>query len=129
MIYNQGFMDCIHLTGIRGYGYVGYLPEEKILGQWFEVDLKLWVDLAQATETDAIKDTVDYRNIISLVQNLLKTSKFDLLERLAGAIANAILQESSLTTQVQVILTKPAAPIPDFDGNIRIELTRSKSNL
>ncbi|MFN7200656.1 MAG: dihydroneopterin aldolase, partial [Aphanizomenon sp.] len=45
------------------------------------------------------------------------------------AIANAILQESSLTTQVQVILIKPAAPIPDFDGNIRIELTRSKSNL
>ncbi|MFN4876647.1 MAG: dihydroneopterin aldolase, partial [Aphanizomenon sp.] len=62
-------MDCIHLTGIRGYSYVGYLPEEKVLGQWFEVDLKLWVDLAQAAETDAIKDTVDYRNIISLVQN------------------------------------------------------------
>ena len=39
MIYNQGFMDCIHLTGIRGYSYVGYLPEEKVLGQWFEVDL------------------------------------------------------------------------------------------
>ena len=46
-----------------------------------------------------------------------------------SAIANDILQESSLTTQVQVILIKPAAPIPDFDGNIRIELTRSKSNL
>jgi dihydroneopterin aldolase len=108
MIYNQGFMDCIHLTGIRGYGYVGYLPEEKVLGQWFEVDLKLWVDLAEAAQTDAIKDTVDYRSVISLVQNLLKTSKFDLLERLAGAIADAILQESSLTTQVQVTLIKPS---------------------
>ncbi|MBD2296869.1 dihydroneopterin aldolase [Anabaena sphaerica FACHB-251] len=119
-------MDCIRLTGIRCYGYVGYLPEEKVLGQWFEVDLKLWVDLSQATETDAIEDTLDYRNVIGLVQNLVKISKFDLLERLAGAIANAILQQSDIVTQIQVILSKPAAPIPDFNGKISIEITRTK---
>lgn len=122
-------MDCIHVTGIRCYGYVGYLPEEKVLGQWFKVDLKLSVDLSVASQTDAIQDTLDYRQVIALVQNLVKTSKFDLLERLAGAIADAILQESAIVTQVQVILIKPAAPIPDFDGEIRIELTRSKSHL
>ena len=122
-------MDFIHVTGIRCYGYVGYLPEEKVLGQWFKVDLKLSVDLSVASQTDAIEDTLDYRQVIALVQNLVKTSNFDLLERLAGAIADTILQESLLATEVQVILTKPAAPIPDFDGEIRIELTRSKSHL
>ncbi|MGL4376855.1 MAG: dihydroneopterin aldolase [Microcoleaceae cyanobacterium] len=122
-------MDFIHVTGIRCYGYVGYLPEEKVLGQWFEVDLKLSVDLSRASQTDAIQDTLDYRQVIALVQNLVKTSKFDLLERLAGAIADTILQESAIVTQVQVILIKPAAPIPDFDGEIRIELTRTKSHL
>ncbi|TAF08354.1 MAG: dihydroneopterin aldolase [Nostocales cyanobacterium] len=119
-------MDCIHLTGIRCYGYIGYLPEEKVLGQWFEVDLKLWVDLSQAAETDAIEDTVDYRSVIGLVQNLVKTSKFDLLEKLAGAIANAILQQHDIVTQVQVIVIKPSAPIPDFNGKISIEITRTK---
>lgn len=122
-------MDFIHVTGIRCYGYVGYLPEEKVLGQWFEVDLKLSVDLSRASQTDAIQDTLDYRQVIALVQNLVKTSNFDLLERLAGAIADTILQESAIVTQVQVILIKPAAPIPDFDGEIRIELTRTKSHL
>ncbi|MEY3870173.1 MAG: dihydroneopterin aldolase [Cyanobacteriota bacterium] len=122
-------MDFIHVTGIRCYGYVGYLPEEKVLGQWFEVDLKLSVDLSRASQTDAIQDTLDYRQVIALVQNLVKTSKFDLLERLAGAIADTILQESAIVTEVQVILIKPAAPIPDFDGEIRIELTRTKSHL
>ncbi|NES25827.1 MAG: dihydroneopterin aldolase, partial [Symploca sp. SIO3E6] len=24
-------MDCIQLSGIRCYGYTGYLPEEKVL--------------------------------------------------------------------------------------------------
>ncbi|WP_066424730.1 dihydroneopterin aldolase [Anabaena sp. 4-3] len=121
-------MDCIHLTGIRCYGYTGYLPEEQVLGQWFEVDVKLWLDLTQAAKTDAIADTLDYRSVISLITDLVKTSKFALIERLAGAIADSIIQECDQITQVQVIVTKPAAPIPDFGGKISIELTRNKGD-
>ncbi|AFY32675.1 dihydroneopterin aldolase [Calothrix sp. PCC 7507] len=121
-------MDCINLTGIRAYGYTGYLAEEQVLGQWFEVNLKLWLDLAAAGQTDAIADTLDYRSVISLVQHLVKTSKFALVERLAAAIADSILQQGDRITQVQVTLTKLAAPIPDFSGQISIELTRAKPN-
>ncbi|QLE56692.1 dihydroneopterin aldolase [Nostoc sp. TCL26-01] len=122
-------MDCIHLTGIRCYGYTGFLPEEQILGQWFEVDVTLWLDLSTAAKTDAIADTLDYRSVINLIQDLVKTAKFALIERLAGAIADAIIQQSTQVTQVKVIVTKPAAPIPDFGGKISIELTRDKSEL
>ncbi|NLQ06752.1 dihydroneopterin aldolase [Cylindrospermopsis raciborskii LB2897] len=118
-------MDCINLTGIRSYGYIGYLPEEKILGQWFEVDLKLWMDLSQAAVTDNIHHTVDYRSVIDLVQNLVKTSSFDLLERLAGAIASEILQYNDIIGQVQVTVIKPTAPIPDFSGRISVQITLS----
>ena len=119
-------MDCIHLTGIRCYGYTGYLPEEQVLGQWFEVDVKLWLDISTSAKTDAIEDTVDYRNVITLTQHLIKTSKFVLVERLTATIADSILASSDRIAQVQVILSKPAAPIPDFGGKISIELTRSK---
>jgi 7,8-dihydroneopterin aldolase/epimerase/oxygenase len=122
-------MDCIHLTGIRCYGYVGYLPEEQVLGQWFEVDVKLWLDISTAAKTDAIADTLDYRSVISLVQHLVKTSKFALLEKLVATIADSILQECDRVTEVQVTVSKPAAPIPDFGGKISIELTRTKSKL
>lgn len=122
-------MDCIHLTGIRCYGYTGYLSEEQVLGQWFEVDVKLWLDLSAAAKSDAIADTLDYRSVISLIQNLVKTSKFALIERLAGAIADSILQQCHQVTQLQVIVTKPAAPIPDFGGKISIELTRTRSEI
>ena len=118
-------MDCIQLTGIRCYGYTGYLPEEQVLGQRFEVDVTLWLDLSIAGESDAIEDTLDYRSIITSVQQLVTTSKFALIERLATAIAQLILQFDKVT-QVQVKLSKPAAPIPDFSGKITIEITRSK---
>jgi len=120
-------VDCIQLEGIRCYGYTGYLPEEQVLGQWFEVDVTLWLDLALAAKSDAIEDTIDYRNIINRVQHLVKTSKFALVERLAGAIAESILTSDSIQ-QVKVRLSKPAAPIPDFGGKITIELIRNQKN-
>jgi len=51
---------------------------------------------------------------------------------LATAIAEAILAPATPRTisiqQVQVRLTKPAAPIPDFGGAIVIEILRSVSS-
>jgi dihydroneopterin aldolase len=117
-------MDCIQLTGIRCYGYTGYLPEEQVLGQWFEVDLSLWLDLAKAGHSDEITDTLDYRSAIATVKQIVKTAKFALVEKLANAIADAIL-EIDQVQQVQVRLSKLAAPIPDFGGKITIEITRT----
>jgi dihydroneopterin aldolase len=117
-------MDCIHLTGIRCYGYTGYLQEEQVLGQWFEVDLTLWLDLAPSGHSDNIADTLDYRSAIETVQQLVKTSKFALVEKLANALADAIL-ELAQVQQVQVRLSKLAAPIPDFGGKITIDITRT----
>ena len=117
-------MDSIQVSGIRAYGYVGYLPEERVLGQWFEVDLTLWVDLAPAGQSDNIADTLDYREAIAIVKEEITTAKFDLVEKLVSAIANKILNLEKVT-QVRVKLSKPAAPIPEFGGRITLDITRS----
>ncbi len=117
-------MDSIQVNGIRAYGYVGYLPEERVLGQWFEVDLTLWVDLATAGHSDDIKDTVDYREAIAIVKSQITTAKFDLVEKLISAIADELLSLEKVN-QVRVKLSKPAAPIPDFGGKITLDITRS----
>lgn len=121
-------MDSIHLRGIRSYGYTGVLPEEQVLGQWFEVELTLWLDLSQPGVSDRLEDTLDYRGLVNNVQVLVKTAKFKLLERLATAIADQAL-ESIKVEQVQVRLTKLAAPIPDFEGQVSIELTRQRRSI
>lgn len=117
-------MDSIQVNGIRAYGYVGYLPEERILGQWFEVDLTLWVDLVPAGKSDNIEDTLDYREAIAIVKQQITTAKFNLVEKLASAIADRILSLDKVS-QVRVKLSKPAAPIPEFSGRITLDITRS----
>jgi len=117
-------MDVIQLTGIRCYGYTGYLQEERFLGQWFEVDLRIGVDLATAGQSDRIEDTLDYRSVITAVKEIISLSKFDLVEKLAETIIASVLSFDKVQ-QVELKLHKPGAPIPDFGGKITIELTRS----
>jgi 7,8-dihydroneopterin aldolase/epimerase/oxygenase len=118
-------MDFIQLTGLRCYGYTGYLEAERLLGQWFEVDLRMGVDLAPAGKSDRIEDTLDYRSVIAAVKEIITTAKFDLVEKLADTIVTKVL-EFEQVQQVELKLHKPAAPIPDFGGKITIELTRNK---
>ncbi len=118
-------MDSIEVTGIRAYGYTGYLPEEQVLGQWFEVDLILWLDLTSAGASDEIEATLDYRQAIDLVKEQITTAKFALIEKLTATIAEKILQLDKVQ-KVQIKLSKIAAPIPNFGGKITISMTRIK---
>lgn len=120
-------MEFIEISEIRSYGYTGYLPEEQVLGQWFEVDLIIGLDLTTAGNSDQIKDTLDYRQVIAIVKRLISTQKFALVEKLAEVISQEILILDKVK-QVKVRLSKPAAPIADFNGKITVDITRRRDN-
>lgn len=122
-------MDCIHINGIRAYGYTGFLPEEQVLGQWFEVDLTLWIDLAPAGVSDHLVDTYDYSQAVPMVQAFIQTAKYQLIEKLAEEIAAIVLnsEPAKLIDQVRVRLTKLQPPIPNFSGQVSLEITRTRS--
>jgi dihydroneopterin aldolase len=122
-------VDTIEITGIRAYGYIGALPEENILGQWFEVDLTLFLDLTLAGQSDNLVDTHDYRRIITGVQQMVRQERFKLLERLAGAISDFAFSSDQRLHQVKVRVTKPTPPIPDFGGQISVEIMRLNPKL
>ena len=117
-------MDTICLSGITAYGYTGALPEENILGQWFEAEITLYLDLVNACQSDNLADTCDYRVIINRAMQIIREERYRLIERLAGAIASATLSADQRLQQVTVKVTKLAPPIADFSGQISVEITR-----
>ncbi len=119
--------DTIAITGLRYYGYTGYLAEERMLGQWFEVDLTLWVDLVAVGNSDRLEDTLDYRELVERVRHQIETAKVNTMEHLASQIARSILAWDQ-AQKIKVRLTKVSAPIPDFSGKISVEITRSPSD-
>lgn len=119
--------DAIRISGIRGYGYTGFFDAEQSLGQWFEVDLRVSVDLSRCGEDDQLAHTLNYAEVVQRVKGLLETSRFRTIERLATVICEAVLAFASVRW-VEARLTKVAAPIPGFDGRIAVEMRRSRGH-
>lgn len=117
--------DAIRISGIRGYGYTGFFDAEQSLGQWFEVDLCLRLDLSRCGADDELDHTLDYSQVVQQVKTLLETSRFRTIERLATVISDQLLV-LPLVQALDIRLTKVAAPIPGFDGRIAIEMHRSR---
>jgi dihydroneopterin aldolase len=96
----------IELIGMVVFGRHGYLEEERRLGQRFLVDL--WVDVrGEATTTDQIEDTVDYRRLAKLVREVFAGPGRLLLEGLAGTVADGILERFPTVESVRVRVRKP----------------------
>ena len=53
-------MDMIKINGIKLYGYHGVLQAERDIGQYFIVDVVLYVDLEAARKSDDLTDTINY---------------------------------------------------------------------
>jgi dihydroneopterin aldolase len=104
-------MDEIRLTGLTFYGYHGANPEETALGQRFEVDASLYLDLSRAAETDSLDDTVSYSAVFILISREVEGEPSKLLEHLAGRIVGGILALDSRIERVRVCVTKPGPPL------------------
>jgi len=108
-------MECIELRKIIFHAYHGVMEKERIVGNIFRIDLKLFLDLSKATESDKLEDTINYADIYSLVKDeMLITS--NLLEHVAGRIVRKIKQEYPQISKINIRLAKKNPPI---DGKIQ----------
>jgi dihydroneopterin aldolase len=96
----------IELMGIVVFGHHGYLEEERRLGQRFLVDL--WVDVDDAAAaSDRIEDTLDYRRLAAHVHDVVAGPSILLLEGMAGAVADGIIERFAAAQRVRVRVRKP----------------------
>ena len=104
-------MDTIHIKGLRLFAYHGVNPEEKRDGQTFVLDLRLGADLSQARRSDRLEDTVNYAAVVKAVRAAFTARSFDLIERAAQAVCDAVLEGFPQVEEVSLLLQKPEAPV------------------
>jgi dihydroneopterin aldolase len=120
--------DRILLEGMLFHGYVGVNDFEKKDGQPFQVDLQLFCDELQACETDRLEQTIDYGKIFDLVASTVEQAHFDLIERLAGKIAENVLSAFTLVKAAEVTVRKPKAPIKGNFSAMGVQIFRERKD-
>lgn len=118
-------LDRIELRGITALGVCGVLPEEQERAQPFEVDIDIEADLRAAGHSDDLDDTVDYGAVCQLVERVVTTERFKLVERLAARIAELVLSDDRVLT-VTVTVRKLRPPVAQIVATSGVRLTRCR---
>ena len=122
--------DTIFVTGLALHAYHGVMQHEAKVGQTFRLDLALDIDLAAASRSDKLKDTVSYDAVVKTASEAFCARRYRLVEAAAGAVAEVLLERCPLVRSVRVTVHKPHAPIAaTFDDvGVTIERARSRKN-
>lgn len=119
-------MDKISIKGLKLFAYHGVNPEEKENGQNFVIDLDYYVNIARACQMDTLDDTVSYAKVVKTIRRVFTAEKYDLIERAAQVIADAVLDEFYDIFKVEVTLKKPEAPISAEFDYVAVSIMRER---
>jgi dihydroneopterin aldolase len=94
----------VELYGLELAGAHGVEPEERERPQRFLYDL--WLEAPDQSTSDRLEDTVDYREVVGCVRGVVDERQFHLLEAMAAAVAQALLEQFPLEA-ARVRVRKP----------------------
>jgi 7,8-dihydroneopterin aldolase/epimerase/oxygenase len=119
--------DTIFVSGLLIHAHHGVMAHEEKVGQRFVIDLELSTDLATASRSDKLADTVNYGAIVDTTTEVFTQRSYRLIEAAAGAVADAILAKFLQVSAVRITVRKPHAPIAAIFGDAGVTLTRSRN--
>ncbi|WP_316202792.1 MULTISPECIES: dihydroneopterin aldolase [unclassified Bradyrhizobium] len=118
--------DTIFIKGVLIHARHGVMEHESEVGQRFVIDLELYTDLSDSSRSDRLADTVSYSDVVETATAAFKDVNYRLLERAAGAVADAILSTFARIRAVKVTVHKPHAPIAAIFEDVGVVLMRSR---
>jgi dihydroneopterin aldolase len=96
----------IAIEGMKIFAHHGYYPEEQALGKEFIVDVYLDLDFTETVDSDHIRDTINYEEVVEIcLEEMKRPSK--LLEHVAIRIVEKIKLLSPKKMTVMVRIQKP----------------------
>jgi len=105
-------------------GRHGVRPAERSQPQEFKVDVEIDADLEEAGRTDRLADTVDYTQARKAAQEVIEGESMKLLESLAAAIAQRVLELPRVGAVSVRVAKRPASMAPIEAAAVRLKRTR-----
>ena len=100
----------IHLKDIQIYAYHGVLPQERIIGSFFYININIKTDFSLAAQTDQIKDTINYADLYEVIKHEMMIPS-QLLEHVCQRIAERLFHNYPTIEEIDIELNKENPPI------------------
>jgi 7,8-dihydroneopterin aldolase/epimerase/oxygenase len=118
--------DRIILDSMVFLGTHGVYEEEQQNPQPFEVDVELALNLQPAGLSDDLAQTIDYSRVFDTCRQIVESTRFNLVEALAEAIAQEILTGFA-ADEVTIRVRKPRVQVGGTLRAAGVEIRRRRS--
>jgi len=116
-------MGQIQIENMEFYSFHGHFREEQIVGSKFLVNLTLETDMDVPSESDNLKDAVNYQRAYEIVKHEMG-KKSHLLEHIAGRIIKALYAEMTGIKRITVKVSKMNPPMGGKIGSVSVVMSR-----
>ena len=82
----------ILLENVKFYAFHGVLPQERKVGNDYQVSLRIGYDISRAMVSDDVNDTLNYAEVYQLLSQEMSVPSA-LLERVAGRIGDRLFRK------------------------------------
>src|SRR5438477_6757202 len=96
-------MRIIGFERMKFHAAVGTFPEEKILGN--EIEIEMRIQISNGDPHDNLKETIDYSEIYEVVANVMK-EEMDLLETVADKVVEVLAQKFASAQKIWIKVAK-----------------------
>lgn len=106
MILNESY---IYLDDLRFHAFHGVMPQERLTGNDYTIDIKIGYDVSLAMVSDNVDDTLNYAEVYKIVDQEMGVPS-QLLERVAYRIGYRLSRKFTSITSINIKLTKLNPP-------------------
>lgn len=126
MFLNESY---IYINDLRFHAFHGVMPQERLTGNDYSVDLRVGYDVSSAMLSDDVNDTINYAGLHEIVRQEMSVPS-QLVERVAYRIADRISRRYPDVSRMDVKVTKLNPPLgADCHGaGVELHLINDKTN-
>ena len=117
-------MDKIFIEGLKTQAIIGIYDWERENRQPLYFDIELSLPTFKAAKSDAINDTVDYKQVCDELIELVDLSRVELLESLVEHICMHIFANHSAVQKIDLKVSKPQAVTETKTVGLMVSRTR-----
>ena len=120
--------SCIFLNGLRFHAFHGVIPQERLTGNDYRVDLKIDFPLEKAVGSDDVNDTLNYATVYTAIKEEMDVPT-QLIERVAYRIADRLFRTFKTINEVEIKVEKCNPPMgADCEGaGVELHLINDKT--
>lgn len=118
----------ILLENVKFYAFHGVLPQERKVGNDYQVSLRIGYDISRAMVSDDVNDTLNYAEVYQLLSQEMSVPSA-LLERVAGRIGDRLFRKFPAIQSVDLTIIKVNPPMgADSEGaGVEVHLINDKT--